>query len=292
MKASGPIQDQLHTIYGTTINRALEALTLGRMPLRIPRPGAQYKRWPRSHFHPTSEIFFQTGGATDFECDQDRFRLATHQLCLMPRGTAHAETPVNLRTPYSILVFMHAADGFYINRARSPDGRRIVAHSVDHRLSPRGRDAFYYLDEIARHESIAKSHRKTYVEGLLKAFLVTMLDEIGRPVSQVCRTFLPKIVEAEKLVRAHLGNPDMSVSSLATSLGCSADYLSRVFRNERQVTLNRWIVNERIAMARELLRDHRYNISEVGWACGFNSPSYFVRVFREHTNLTPLAFRK
>lgn len=210
----------------------------------------------------------------------------------MPRGVAHAETPLNQRTPYSILVFMHAADGFYINRAIAPDGRGIITSFSDHRISPRSRDAFRYLDEIARHGSILKSYRQTYVEGLLNAFLVTMLDELDHPVAKVAHTCSPKIVEAEKLARTHLGNPDLSVSMLASSLGCSADYLSRLFHQERRVTLNRWIVNERINMARELLRDQRYNISEVGWACGFNSPSYFVRVFRTHTNLTPLAFRK
>jgi AraC-like DNA-binding protein len=292
MKATSLIQGRLAALYRETINRALHSLSLSRMPLRIPRSVPLYKRWPGSHFHPTPEIFFQTGGATDFECGDERFRLNTHQLCLMPRGVAHRETPVNLRTPYSILVVMHAADGFYIAGATSPDGRRIASSSVDHRLSRHGRDTFHYLDEIARYQSVAKPHRKTYVEGLLNAFLITLLDEIERPVERVARTCSPKIVETETLVRAYLGNPDMSVSMLASSLGCSADYLSRLFRRERKVTLSRWIVSERIAMARELLRDQRYNISEVGWACGFNSPSYFVRVFREHTNLTPLAFRK
>jgi AraC-like DNA-binding protein len=34
------------------------------------------------------------------------------------------------------------------------------------------------------------------------------------------------------------------------------------------------------------------NISEVAWSCGFVTPSYFIRVFRKHKGMTPLAWRR
>ncbi len=277
-------------LYRRQAERALRALRTGRLRVILPVKGELYRRRPRTHFHPTPELFIQTGGATDFECPGGNFRLGTNQIGIIPRGVPHAETPLDLKTPYSILVCMHARDGMYIHRAVSPGGGRIVGHPVLQIVSARAREAFRYLDEIAAQESVPRTHRKGFVEGLLQAFLVTTLDEASRvPVKDVAGS--PKVAEAEKLVWANLSNPELSVAMLASSLACSADYLSRIFHRERRMTLSRWIVQERVKMACEFLADLRYNISEVGWTCGFASASYFVRVFRELKNQTPKAYR-
>jgi len=279
-------------LYRRVVGSTLARLQAGKLPLKIPRSRERYRRLPRSHFHPRSEIFFQLGGATDFECPGENFRLKAPCLCLIPPGIAHAETPVNLKTPYAILVFGHKKDGFFVNHATSPEGARIRSSFSDHRATTRGRDAFHYLDEIAAGNDSLRGLRRIFVEGLLSAFLVTMLEELEKPVKHVSHENSPKVIETENLVRAHLSEPQLSVAILADFVRCSADYLSRLFHEEKKMTLSRWILQERVAMARELLRDPKYNIAEVGWACGFNSPSYFIRVFREHTNLTPLAFRE
>jgi transcriptional regulator GlxA family with amidase domain len=49
---------------------------------------------------------------------------------------------------------------------------------------------------------------------------------------------------------------------------------------------------ERVALAQRLLDEGNYQVAEVGWACGFAQPSYFIRVFRARTGLTPLAWRR
>ncbi|NJN00127.1 MAG: helix-turn-helix domain-containing protein [Aquincola sp.] len=43
------------------------------------------------------------------------------------------------------------------------------------------------------------------------------------------------------------------MARLARALGCSADYLSRRFHEERGVTLTAWITRERIYLAKDLL---------------------------------------
>ncbi|MGA7882731.1 MAG: helix-turn-helix transcriptional regulator [Terrimicrobiaceae bacterium] len=48
---------------------------------------------------------------------------------------------------------------------------------------------------------------------------------------------------------------------------------------------------ERMQLAKDLLNDPQRNIAEIGWACGFNAPSYFIRVFRQQTGVTPRTYR-
>ncbi len=201
----------------------------------------------------------------------------------------HAETPIDLKTPYGIIVFMRARDGFLAHRAAASERRSITAFQAEHLVSSRGRSAFRYLEEMSA--PVADDHREGFRESLLEVFLVTMLGELHRP-SGGEKSQSPLIAESEKLARTLLGNSDLSVASIASTLRCSANYLSRRFHEERGMTLGAWITRERLEMARDLLSEPRHSVAEIGWMCGFSSPSYFIRVFRQQTGFTPRAWRE
>ena len=271
------------------LEKVLASLRAGRLKVHIPRQVGLFQRRARSFFHATPELFIQTGGGAEFECPGGSFRLRAGEICVMPSGVPHAERPVDLRTPYGIVVCMHARDGFIIQRAAATPLREIVAVATDHLSSPRGRAGFRYLDEMSS-SSVPERYRRDFQQSLLEAFLITLLSELNRP-SAAGSSRSPLVAEAEKLARTLLPDPELSVARLARALGCSADYLSRRFHEEREITLTSWITRERMELARDLLADPQRNVAEIGWACGFNAPSYFIRVFRQQTGITPRAYR-
>ena len=130
------------------LERALSSLRTGQLKIRIAKQTGLFQRKRGCFFHATPELFIQTGGATDFECPSEIFRLRSREVCVMPSGVPHAETPVDLRTPYGVLVCMHARDGFIIQRAAATRQHEIIAVSTEHLSSPRGRGGFRYLDEM------------------------------------------------------------------------------------------------------------------------------------------------
>jgi len=268
--------------------RALQSLAGGRQRIRMPKAQGLYRRIPGTFFHATPEFFIQTGGGTDFSCPGGNFRLRTREICVIPGGVPHGEVPVDLQTPYEILVCMHARDGFLLHRARADKRRKIYPVETDHLISPRGRMAFRYLEDLAN--PTAERHRRSYEQALVEAFLIAILGELHQP-SAAAASRSSLVAGAERIARALLSDPGLSVAGLAASLGCSADYLSRRFRVEREMTLSQWIVRERVAMARDLLADPQRRVADVGWACGFNATSYFIRVFRQHTGMTPKAWQ-
>ena len=209
----------------------------------------------------------------------------------MPSGVPHAETPVDLLTPYGALVCMHARDGFIIQRAATTTQQEIVAVSTEHLSSPRGRAEFAIWTKC--HQGRRSPSRTTGapLESLLEAFLITVLSELNRP-SAADASRSPLVAEGRKAcARPCFPTPSCPVARLARSLGCSADYLSRRFHEERSITLTAWITRERMNLAKDLLADPQRNVAEISWACGFNTPSYFIRVFRQHTGTTPRAYR-
>lgn len=277
--------------YGRELEAALARLRAGKARVRVPKAVELHRRRPRSHFHPVPELFVQTGGATGFECPGDRFTSGTGDIVVMPRGVPHAETPINRRTPYAVVVCIHRSNGFVLHRGREGAAGEIQGWGSEGLASTRGRDAFRYLDEVSEADKVAQVHRQRFVTGLVDAFLVTLLSELHRP-PVVSDAKSPFVREAEKLARTMLAEPELSVKRLAAAAGCASDTLSRQFHRERGVMLTTWIARERVGLAKELLADARYNIAEVGWACGFSTASYFIRVFRAHTGMTPRTWRQ
>jgi AraC-like DNA-binding protein/mannose-6-phosphate isomerase-like protein (cupin superfamily) len=276
--------------YGRDLESALARVRAGKARVRVPKAVELHRKRPRAHFHPTPEFFVQTGGASRFECPRDEFVLGAGDLLVMPRGVPHAESPIDRRTAYGILVCMHAGEGFVLHRGRATAERTIQGGCTERLASVRGREAFRYLDDVAESGSMPAEHRERFTASLVEAFLVTLLSELHRP-AVVSDARSPHVREAEKLARAMLAEPGLSVEGLAASVGCATDTLSRQFHRERGVTLTTWIAKERVALAKELLADARYNVAEVGWACGFSAASYFIRVFRAHTGMTPRTWR-
>jgi AraC family transcriptional regulator len=65
----------------------------------------------------------------------------------------------------------------------------------------------------------------------------------------------------------------------------------RAFPAAFGTTPHQFVIYRRIRRAREMLSDTRHSITEVGLAVGFSTPSHFATTFKQHTGLTPSAYR-
>lgn len=93
--------------------------------------------------------------------------------------------------------------------------------------------------------------------------------------------------KVRKYMDENVSNAELTVDSFAQAMGMSRSvfYLNmkRVFGS----TPNNFIQEARIAHAKELLKAHRDNVSEVAYKCGFSDPKYFSRCFKKATGQTP-----
>ena len=72
----------------------------------------------------------------------------------------------------------------------------------------------------------------------------------------------------------------------------SADHLARVFKKETGETLVKYITDKRINAAKELLSDTKTPISQVASEVGYDNYSYFTKIFKEKTGVSPGDYRK
>ncbi|RBL90873.1 AraC family transcriptional regulator [Chitinophaga flava] len=83
---------------------------------------------------------------------------------------------------------------------------------------------------------------------------------------------------------------------IAVDTLCKKAYLSRNiffkwFKEQFGITPLEYINRERIKLAKQLLADNRYTVSQVGMQCGFNDTNYFVRLFKNTEGITPGAYQ-
>ena len=89
-----------------------------------------------------------------------------------------------------------------------------------------------------------------------------------------------------------MGNPDINVESLASSLGYERTQLYRKLKaitNYSPVELMR---NLRLKKAKKLLITTEKSISEISYEVGFSTPAYFTKCFREQYGKTPSEIRE
>ena len=82
-----------------------------------------------------------------------------------------------------------------------------------------------------------------------------------------------------------------TVEDIARSASISKNTCYRLFKKYLHVAPTRYINHFRISRAELMLLETELPVSEIAFACGFNSAIYFDRVFRQLHNKTPLEYR-
>jgi AraC-like DNA-binding protein len=101
-------------------------------------------------------------------------------------------------------------------------------------------------------------------------------------------TYVARVREA---IQQRFGDPEFGVTALADAL---AQDRSRVFRRVKELfdqSPSDLIRQMRVEAAERLLVESSATVSEIAYAAGFNSVSYFCRRFQEVYGATPAAYR-
>jgi len=85
---------------------------------------------------------------------------------------------------------------------------------------------------------------------------------------------------------------DLSLDVLAQLIYVHQDYLSRVFKKECGVTVNRFIRNYRMEKAKDLLINTHLKVRVICTSVGYKNYSYFCQSFKEHFGATPEKIRQ
>ncbi len=83
-----------------------------------------------------------------------------------------------------------------------------------------------------------------------------------------------------------------TLAELIAACGRSSEHVSRSFRRHVGMSPSAWLNRQRLARAAMLLASTNRDIMAICYALGFNSASYFYRLFRQAYGMPPLQYRK
>ncbi len=84
----------------------------------------------------------------------------------------------------------------------------------------------------------------------------------------------------------------LTLEDTAQHVGFSPTYFSKIFKEEMGTTFNNYLGNLRVEKSKTLLLAGGMSIGDVCSAVGFEDQSYFIKVFRRYTGVTPGTYRK
>ena len=132
--------------------------------------------------------------------------------------------------------------------------------------------------------------------GLRAAIMAMLWDAVReQPAASAapsCRDVLT--ARAKAYIEAHLGEPDLSIESIAASCDASVRSIQRAFARDTEGSVSRYIWGRRVSRCADALRDDteaRHRITEICLSWGFNSTSHFSRLFKEKFGVPPRIYR-
>jgi AraC-like DNA-binding protein/ligand-binding sensor protein len=84
----------------------------------------------------------------------------------------------------------------------------------------------------------------------------------------------------------------ISLQEIAAASGLSAPYFSTIFKEEMGENLSNYLNRLRVEKATTMLAETNMALSEIAAACGFEDQSWFSKIFKGYTGLSPGKYRE
>jgi AraC-like DNA-binding protein len=211
---------------------------------------------------------------------------------------ASAESPMKVICLYFLPSFIYSPGGNPIDERYL---RPFYSRSAELKCnipsnSPRSREIFRGIERL--HAELAQ--RQEGYELAVKNSLCEMLLIINRYFrhAAVWKEAYAKRLRGLKRLKAPLAfieanfARDISLNEVARIACMSPAHFCRFFKKVTGKTLTEYILRIRIDKAKEMLLRNNLSVSQIGFEVGFENPSYFHRIFRRFTRLTPREFLK
>jgi YesN/AraC family two-component response regulator len=166
-------------------------------------------------------------------------------------------TALNNQT--SMLKALESGVDLYLTK---PFSFRVLLQSIKSLLYNREKLRFYFSNNIHKVDEL----------------------EFGKPQQQF-------IVQLNKLIDDNIKNSNFGVEQIASSMSLSRSQLYRKVKALLGINISEYMMDRRLELSKEFLKDTSLNIAEVAFEVGFSTPNYFSTSFKIKYGISPKEFR-
>lgn len=266
-----------------------------------------YMETVRWHWHDELELIYIYDGCGEFHVSDDSYILSKGQGLLVNQGMLHsfniAEGSENCI--YTSIVF-HPSFLFSYSQTKLCS---IYLHPVisNHSLTalplseeiPYEKDILYLLQQIIRINQERQYCYELYTKDYLMRLWILLLERHIRENSASSESRDARISmdearakEAIRFIEEHYAD-SISLDDIAASIHVSKSECCRCIRRCMKMTPFEYLMKYRIFVAAGLLCDEDSNdsVATLASKVGFNSSSYFNKLFKKYMNCTPTQYK-
>lgn len=157
----------------------------------------------------------------------------------------------------------------------------IVQVAIEYNMKPEEMFEQSIFDMLVNYETIEE--KEDYLRAQCKK-IVNVRNNEQKRYKKISVDIVVKYIEQ------HYSEP-ISLKNIADDLSISISYLSSLLKKELGVNFNTYITNLRMAKAKELLEQNKYNIKEIAFKVGYENEQSFIRNFKKTFAVTPSEYR-
>jgi AraC-like DNA-binding protein len=144
------------------------------------------------------------------------------------------------------------------------------------------------IDNLLKNRHLLKNIWEKVSEPAAKEQPEIKAEEVSVPMP-VEDVFIKRFKE---YVDKNMSDSELSVETIAADLGLSRVQLYRKIKALTGCTPVDLLRKARLSHGKEMLKDCKKTVSEVAYACGFTSPAYFTKCFKDEYGVVPGDGRK
>lgn len=157
---------------------------------------------------------------------------------------------------------------------------------------------FYLSETYGLTDKITKSFTFLYktlydlkqgkaIDVLYKLLIQIIEEREASFQSHTAQYFRAYMEQALVYIKEHLQEEDLAITTVASEVYLNPAYFGRVFKKTMGISFRRYLLNQRMDRAKQLLEEGNDSIIEVCEKVGIGNPSYFAQTFKQYTRYLP-----
>lgn len=240
------------------------------------------------HWHSGAEIIFVVRGKVNIMFNNRWHILEENSMLFIPPKQLHCCKCVDSSAEKIVIGFKEKCLGSGgIGLSLPTDVYPLcIFHALENTPLPR------FIKDFNKNAEIKSSNSKDLIAKALLlqiyAYLIEYWSYCGIPVNKSYKSKTNSMIY--DYIETHYTEA-LNPYELAKQFNISYSSLAKAMQEFYHTSFTKCVHEKRIEHAKHLLALTDKSITEVGLECGFCDTSYFIKIFRQLTNITPKAYR-
>ncbi len=256
------------------------------------------KKWVKGvvsemHIHPEIEFLYVLSGNIKISTEGGEIEAEEGDICFINGGVPHGTEFLNDTTRQAVIHFLNPTEfkGSFKYLSYLLKDSSINIHLFKNGSADYKQIQTTILDMLDRYKS-DKVADELFITSCIYRLMSVIYDGgyINTNTSGIDFKLLSKLIPVFEYIDANY-QENLSLEELSRTINLNKDYFCRLFKQATGTTVIDFVNMIKLRKAEELFTTEM-NMSEIAFAVGFSSVSYFNCVFKKYYRCTPSYYRK